>query len=330
MTLIATYLALGQFDMCHADIALGEDIHGHRNRHLIFEFHDETLVVDHVVVAMVDTATKRPVMELVLYHVVDGLSLRHVEIANPFMAVPIEVDRRERTGVLHLTVDATRCRPFWSVLLAEPSQRSERADLLTTSPGNPVEEIEVVAALRQQHRIALLLTVHLPAHIAMGVAVDAHALGVADRDNLTEVARVDNLLNLTIGGEIAQHMAQTDKDTFPAGCLGYLTALLHRLGYGLFQKDVIALADGSHARLVMCILRGADDNGIGLNVGSKEIFIGAEADSIGQSELSRHTVAAEIVGLNHGRKRHLFRVMLYIVQVGTHAVTCTYGYYFYY
>ena len=80
----------------------------------------------------------------------------------------------------------------------------------------------------------------------------------------------------------------------------------------------------------MCILRGADDNGIGLNVGSKEIFIGAETDSIGQSELSRHTVAAEIVGLNHGRKHHLFRVMLYIVQVGTHAVTCTYGYYFYY
>ena len=330
MTLVASYLALCQLDMRRADIALGEDIHGHRNGHLVLKFHDETLVVDHIVVAMIDTAAEGSMMEFVLYHVVDGLTLRHVEVANPLVTVPIEVDRRERTGVLHLTVNAPRRRALRSVLLAEPAQRAKRTDLLTASAGNPVEEIDVVATLGQQHGVALPLAIHLPAHIAVSVAVDAHALGMTDGDNLPEVARVDNLFNLEIGREIAEHMAKTDKDSLPAGCLGNLAALLHRLGYRLFQQDVIALIDGSHARLVVNILGCADDDGIGLDVGCKEILIGTEAHGIGQTELSRHAVATKIIGLDHRHKHHLFRMMLNIVQVGPHTVTRTDGYDFYY
>ena len=121
MALIAMYLTLCQLDVRRADIVLGKDVHGHGDGYLVLKFHNETLMVHHIVIAMIDTPSETSVMQLIEYHIIDGLALGHIKIADPLMSAPIEVNGRIRTGALYLAIDASVGGAFGRILLTEPS-----------------------------------------------------------------------------------------------------------------------------------------------------------------------------------------------------------------
>lgn len=117
---VAGDLAFGHLDGDVAAVALCEDVYGEGYEHSVVHLHGDYLVVDHVIVAPIDTSSVYSVVELLLDDVVDGLSGRGDEVADPLTPALVEVDGRVRALVLDRAVDTSVGASFGRVLAAEP------------------------------------------------------------------------------------------------------------------------------------------------------------------------------------------------------------------
>ena len=174
LAFVAEDLAVRHLDVGAPAVVLREDVIESERDRLVREFHGEQLVVDHVVVAAVDAAAVGAVAQFFQEHLVERASLRYVEVRDPVAARAVEVDGRIGAVVLHRTVDAAFGARLRCVGCAEPAQRTERTEFAAGASGDPEQEIDVVAALGQQHRVGGLFAPPGAADVAVRRAVDTH------------------------------------------------------------------------------------------------------------------------------------------------------------
>ena len=117
---VADDFAFGHLDVGGAAVALSEDVHTQCDQRAIGHLHREHLIVDHVVVAVVDAAAVVALVELLVDDIVESLSFGHVEVVDPLMAAPVEVDGGEGAVFFYRAVDAALGRALRSVFAAEP------------------------------------------------------------------------------------------------------------------------------------------------------------------------------------------------------------------
>ena len=123
--LVAVNLAVRHLDVCAAEVVVRKGIYRKRNGSLILQLHIYHLMIHHIVVAVIDATTKCATTQLLVDNIVDGHTLRYIEVTNPLLASLIEIYSREGARTLNLTVDTTLGATLGGILLAEPTQRAE-------------------------------------------------------------------------------------------------------------------------------------------------------------------------------------------------------------
>ena len=108
---------------------------------------------------------------------------------------------------MRAAVDAALRRVSRGVFTPEVLERTERLDLGAFLLHQPLQQVDVVAGLGQQHEIAFGRVAPVAADKAVALVNVSQSLCVDDRDDVAQHALVNELLDARIERRIAQHMA---------------------------------------------------------------------------------------------------------------------------
>ncbi|MBP1770690.1 MAG: hypothetical protein H6P96_1308 [Candidatus Aminicenantes bacterium] len=237
-----------------------QPFHGQRGRYAA-ELEVDHLVVDDVVVAAEDApAVARPAEPLGDRGVVVA---GRVLVAEPGLAPEIDLDRRVRARRLDGTaVGAPGRRPGRGHLLAEEPQRSEGLDLGAGLVRDPAQDVEVVAALRQEHGRRDPAVAPVAADERVGHVDVLDRLEVLDADDPAEPAAGDDVPHHPEVGRVTQDVADADDRPLEPGPVEDVAALRPGLGDGLLEEEIVSPVQGGHRRTVVEMVGGRDDDGI--------------------------------------------------------------------
>ena len=325
--LVAKNLSIGHVDGCRPMIILCKGSHVKTDGCMVFHLSNHRLMVYYIIVTMIDTSAIGTMLQLFTQHIIESLPLRHIEIANPFTATPIEINSREGTTTLHLTIDTTGSRAFWSIVSTKPAERTKRRHSATRRLNNPQQEVEVVATLREQHRISLLATTEHPTDIAVGHAVNPHSLCMPNGHDATESARINQSLYLSEAWHIAKHMAYSYVDMMPTSLYGNLLTLSVMLCYRLLQQYVHTLSDSSDGRSVVMSLWSSDKDCICCYWMGKEVLVVEISGLSRQTEEVGHVIASLFIRFHDSYQCRLVGMSQHIFNICTHAIAGSDSYY---
>lgn len=172
-----------------------------------------------------------------------------------------------------------------------------------------------MAALGQQHRVGGLFAPPGAADVAVRRAVDTHRRDVIDGDDLSQLARIDDLPNLGEVGVVAQHVADAYQHTPFAGAARDGAAFVEPLCDRLFEQHVESGVDRLHAGIEVDVVRRGDEHGVGVGRSGEEcVVVGVAAFGRKPEPLGRF-VAPQFVAVDDGHRLQPFGVPPCVFQV---------------
>ena len=195
-----------------------------------------------------------------------------------------------RAALARLTVAAARGGVRRGVFFAEVGQRAERGHARAPLAQQPQQDVQVVAALLQDHRAGVLLAPPVAAHKAVRLVPVDHVFQRLDRHDPADASRVDHFLDLLKERRVAQHVTDDHLALRLLGGLQHALALGEHGRDGLFHQDVIALLQrGDGVADMLAVLRAHEQHV--RQAGLSEHFLGA-----GKAALRRHAIGLGHIG----------------------------------
>ena len=199
------------------------------------------LVVDDVVVGTEHTAAIRPCFER-LPQRQRAVVERH-RVACPATGVSLDVHPRCKVRAFDFdwaAVGATGRNVGSNPLRTEMGQRSERRDLAWRTTQHPHEQIQVVAALGEDHRTAAVGAAPVAAHEAMREVPVDEVFVPLERHQVAQSAGDDQVIDGAEERRVPQHVADLEDAAVALGGPHQLDAFLWSHGHGLLQQEVVA------------------------------------------------------------------------------------------
>ena len=175
-------------------------------------------------------------------------------------AVTVDLQRAVRAILFHrasLRAELRRTgRHILSPEIGKPAKALQPRASLTKQP---LHNVQIVTALCQNHRCAVLRAVPVPAHIAVALVDVSDALHVNDVDDPPHAPVLHQPLQQPEERSKAENVADHYPHAAPPGGIRNLQALRRRRCNRLFQEQLISQLNGAHCGSKMQpVLRGND------------------------------------------------------------------------
>ena len=214
---------------------------------------------------------------------------------------------------MRTTVRTASRRACRRLVRAEEGDSALGAHAHAPPADEPLQDVEVVAALCDDHRRRRLAVVPVAAHERVRHVSVHHRLLVLDVNEFADEPQVNRLLERAEVGRVAQHVPDRDHDAGLALAREQVEAFALRLRHRLFEQHVVALAHRLH--------RGFEVQGVGKrhehHVGElsrlacvEHFVVVAEAAFPRDAPLVAHAFAARSVDVRHRDDPHRFRKQL--------------------
>ena len=182
-------------------------------------------------------------------------------------------------------------------------ERTHRAEALHRLGQVPDQDVQVVAALGQDHGAGEGLVAPVAAHEAVRHVPVGDIFPVFHGHDLADDAGFQDFMELAPEGCIAQHVADLQHAPGPLGCLHQLDAALQRVGHGFLQQHVVAGLHGGDGRRHVHLVLGGDDGGVAQSGGpSSRSSQVAKAAGVLQIMGVGQPLAADRVRVGHARR----------------------------
>ena len=135
-------------------------------------------------------------------------------------------------GVAILAMGRAALGGFLGAVVVEAAEGRDRVAFLAHEPA---EDVEVVAAFRDDGRAAFLHVAPWSAHIAKAEMPEGDVLGLVDRDDVPKLAFVDHGLDRAVEGGITQNVGEHDLAPEAVGFVADRKAIFFRDGRGFFK-----------------------------------------------------------------------------------------------
>ena len=315
--------------LCTHDVGLSAVVvkaaHGERGRGFVVKLHVHDLMVDHVIIALEDTFAILRMTERKFHIRVGGVNLAGGRRAEPHivLVVQIQLDGVVRAGFrVRAAVNAALRRVRRGVFTAEVLERAERLDLRAFLLHQPLQQVNVVAGLGQQHEIAFCRVAPVAADKAVALMDITESFRMDDRHDITQHALVDQLLDARIERRIAQHMADHELPAILARLIEQVDAFVFRAGQRLFQQHIITGRQCLHGRFIMHTVLCRNDRKIGKPWLRQQLLPGMENVTVRQAVLILNVSAMVLVRISNGNNAKFFRQRLHDIGVNFAAVAC--------
>ena len=282
-------------------------------------------MVDHVIIALEDTfailrMTKRK------FHIrVSWIDLAGGRGAEPHvvLVVQIQLDGVIRAGFrVRAAVNAALRRVRRGVFTAEVLERAERLNLRAFFLHQPLQQVDVVAGLGQQHEIAFCRVAPVAADKAVALVDITESFRMDDRHDITQNALVDELLDARIERRIAQYMADHELPAIPARLIKQIDAFVLCARQRFFQQHIVSVRQRFHCRLIMHTVLCRNDRKIGKPWLRQQLLPGMENVTVRQAVLILNVSAMVLVRISDGNNAKFFRQRLHDIGVNFAAVAC--------
>ena len=282
-------------------------------------------MVDHVIIALEDTfailrMTKRK------FHIrVGGVDLAGGRRAEPHvvLVVQIQLDGVVRAGIrMRAAVNAALRRVRRGVFTAEVLERAERLNFRAFLLHQPLQQVDVVAGLGQQHEIALCRVAPVAADKAVALMDITESFRMDDRHDITQHALVDQLLDARIERRIAQYMADHELPAIPARLIKQIDAFVLCARQRFFQQHIVSVRQCLHGRLIMHTVLCRNDRKIGKPWLRQQLLPGMENVIVREVMLILNVSAMVLVRISNGNNAKFFRQRLHNIGVNFAAVAC--------
>ena len=282
-------------------------------------------MVDHVIIALEDTFAILRMTKRKFYIRVGGVDLAGGRRAEPHvvLVVQIQLDGVVRAGFrVRAAVNAALRRVCRRVFAAEVLERAERLDLRAFFLHQPLQQVNVVAGLGQQHEIAFCRVAPVAADKAVALVDVAETLRVDNCHDITQNALVDELLDARIERRIAQYMADHELPAVFARLIEQVDAFVLRAGQRLFQQHIVSVRQCLHGRFIMHTVLCRNDRKIGKPWLRQQLLPGMENVIVRQAVLILNVSAMVLVRISNGNNAKFFRQRLHDIGVNFAAVAC--------
>ena len=315
--------------LCTHDVGLSAVVikaaHGERGCGFVVKLHVYDLMVDHVIIALEDTFAILRMTKRVFHICIRGVDLAGGRRAEPHvvLVVQIQLDGVIRAGLrVRTAVNAALRRVRWGVFTPEVLERTERLDLRAFFLHQPLQQVNVVAGLGQQHEIAFCRVAPVAADKAVALMDITESFRMDDRHDITQHALVDELLDARIERRIAQHMADHELAAVFARLIKQIDAFVLRAGQRLFQQHIVSVRQCLHGRLIMHTVLCRNDRKIGKPWLRQQLLPGMENVIVRQAVLILNVSAMVLVRISNGNNAKFFRQRLHNIGVNFAAVAC--------
>ena len=282
-------------------------------------------MVDHVIIALEDTFAILRMTKRVFHIRVGGVDLAGGRRAEPHVAlvVQIQLDGVIRAGLrVRAAVDAAFRRIRRGVFTPEVLERAERLDLRAFLLHQPLQQVDVVAGLGQQHEIAFGRVAPVAADKAVALVDVSQPLCVDNCHDITQHALVDELLDARIERRVAQHMADHEFAAVFSRLLTQLDAFFLRACQRFFQQHIVSGRQCLHGRLIMHTVLCRNDRKIGKPWLRQQLLPGMENVIVREVMLILNVSAMVLVRISNGNNAKFFRQRLHDIGVNFAAVAC--------
>ena len=262
---IEEHLALRAHDVGLSAIVV-EAAHGEGRCGFVGKLHIHDLVIDHVVVALKDALAVLRMAQRVSDILVGGIDLAGRRRAEPHVALVVQIQLDGVIGAglrVRAAVDTALRRISRGVFTPEVLERTERLDLRAFLLHQPLQQVDVVAGLGQQHEIAFGRVAPVAADKAVALVNVSQSLCVDDRDDVAQNALVNELFDAGIERRVAQHMADHEFAAVFSRLLTQLDAFFLRACKRLFQQHIITGRQRLHGRCIVHAVLRCNDRKIG-------------------------------------------------------------------
>ena len=266
LVLIRYHLSARAVEMRYSRTLLRIALHLKDDRKPSVVLHEHRLVVNGVVAAGIDAAAVRRLLD----HVQNRLVGLVREVVPQVGAVVVDLVRVERTVLADPlgTVLATFRRARRLVLWPPVHERAEARYLLAAlALRPPLDEVEVVRALVDEHSRALRLYRPVATAIGVGRLAVGNGRKVMDARQLAYRARRDDLAELLVERRVSEDVPRKDEALRALLGLRDVDTLLPSAPDRLLEKDVVALLERLEARLVVKPVGKGDDDGVCVDAG---------------------------------------------------------------
>ena len=207
-------------------------------------------------------------------------------------------------GLVVFAVEAVVRAALGRVLFPEMVKSAETGHALIFTAREPIEQVEVVAALCQQHRRGLVLSAPVAAHIAVREMPIGDVFVVLDEHYLAQRARIDYLLDTPVIRGVAQNMAHEHlRALFPRLFLDG-EALFYVGADRLFEQQVISQLERLHGVTVMIPVLSGDDHQIRHFPLREKRLVVREAGAVGHAPRALHLVYLGLIFVADGNYLH--------------------------
>ena len=282
-------------------------------------------MVDHVIIALEYALAILRISQGVFHIRVRGVNLAGGGGTEPHIlfVIQIQPDGVIRAGIrMRAAVDAAFRRVCRRVFAAEVLERAERLNLRAFFLHQPLQQVDVVAGLGQQHEIAFGRVAPVAADKAVALMDITESFRMDDRHDITQHALVDELLDARIERRIAQHMADHELPAIPARLIEQIDAFVLCARQRFFQQHIITGRQRLHGRLIMHTVLCRNDRKIGKPWLRQQLLPGMENVIVREVMLILNVSAMVLVRISNGNNAKFFRQRLHDIGVNFAAVAC--------
>ena len=282
-------------------------------------------MVDHVIIALEYALAILRISQGVFHIRVRGVNLAGGGGTEPHIlfVIQIQPDGVIRAGIrMRAAVDAAFRRVCRRVFAAEVLERAERLDLRAFFLHQPLQQVNVVAGLGQQHEIAFCRVAPVAADKAVTLMDITESFRMDDRHDITQHALVDQLLDARIERRIAQYMADHELPAVFARLIKQIDAFVLCARQRFFQQHIVSVRQCLHGRLIMHTVLCRNDRKIGKPWLRQQLLPGMENVIVREVMLILNVSAMVLVRISNGNNAKFFRQRLHNIGVNFAAVAC--------
>lgn len=197
----------------------------------------------------------------------------------------------------------------------EVPERAEAGHTATATLDDKVDEIEIVAAFRQEHESGLIGTAPITADEGMCHVPPADGFEVADVDDFADGTVVKEGAQEAGVGGIPENMADAEDNAGAAHCGDNRAAFVFRRGHGFFEENVVTTFDGGEGRADVILVLSADEHGVGAAGNTKCLTPVAEHAVGGDAMDLRGALAKRRYWLCYGNNAAFLRMRRHVGTV---------------
>ena len=184
----------------------------------------------------------------------------------------------------------------------------------------PTEDVQVVAALREDDRGSFLGISPVSSYIRMCHVTALDRLHVLDTDEFADHSGMDGLIHRPEIWAIAEHMADCYDVSVFVSLLGDICTLFFTLGHRFLKKDIISPLKSLHTWSIVGIIRCRDDYCVSEFRNGKDFTPVTETMLLRHIELVSCSILSRFADIGHADNLHALRIFLRVIGISTSPV----------